>query len=98
MLKSRWLLPKLVRGKATPSARDRQLLISPVSQASPDALKGPAFDASGLFAWVWPMNTLRRASAQCPSMVEARVKSPPVTKVSPPFCTSESTLLISRYH
>ncbi len=70
-----------------------------MSQASPDAaLKGPAFEASGLFAWVWPMNTLRRASAQCPRMVEARVKSPPVTKVNPPFCTSESTLLISRYH
>src|SRR5262249_39533580 len=98
MLNRRWLMPKFERGNATPSARDKQLLPCVVSHASPDALKGPAFEASGLFAWVWPMNTLWRGGAGAPSWVEPGVRPRPVTKVSPPFCTSESTLLISRYH
>src|ERR1700735_3901194 len=44
------------------------------------------------------MNTVLRASAQKPLITEALLKSPLVTKLSPPFWMSLTTLLITNAH
>src|ERR1700693_3895630 len=44
------------------------------------------------------MNTVFRASAQKPLITDDLLKSPLVTKLSPPFWTSLTTLLITKAH